>query len=73
MAFMGAMPLGSLLQGWVASRIGAPATVAMGGLACLAGAAWFLSRMKEMRVALRPIYTRLGIIPATPGGPAARG
>ena len=64
MAFQGTMPFGSLLAGWAAARIGAPATLAIGGGLCLLGAAWFLSRMGEVRRALRPIYTQLGIIPA---------
>lgn len=71
MAFAGSMPFGSLLAGWMAARIGAPATLAIGGTICLLGAAWFLSRMGGMRRALRPIYTRLGIWP--PPGKAAPG
>ncbi len=63
MAFQGTMPFGSLIAGWAADRIGAPATLAVGGGLCLAGAAWFVSRMGEIRRALRPIYTQLGIIP----------
>jgi MFS family permease len=63
MAFQGTMPFGSLLAGWMAERIGAPATLALGGGLCLVGAAWFLSRMGEIRRALRPIYTQLGILP----------
>ncbi len=63
MAFQGTMPFGSLIAGWAADRIGAPATLASGGGLCLAGAAWFVSRLGEVRRALRPVYTRLGIIP----------
>lgn len=71
MAFQGTMPFGSLLAGWAADRIGAPGTLAIGGMLCLAGAAWFISRMGEVRQALRPIYARLGILPV-PGGGASR-
>jgi MFS family permease len=67
MAFQGTMPFGSLLAGWMAERIGAPATLAIGGGLCLAGATWFFSRMGEIRRALRPIYTQLGIIPPPAG------
>lgn len=67
MAFQGTMPFGSLIAGWAADRIGAPATLAIGGGLCLAGAAWFVSRMGEVRRALRPIYTQLGIIPPPKG------
>jgi len=67
MAFQGTMPFGSLIAGWAADRFGAPATLAIGGGLCLAGAAWFVSRMGEIRRALRPIYTQLGIIPPPKG------
>ena len=42
MGFMGMMPWGSLLLGWVAGRTGASAAVMMGGLGCLVAAigAW---------------------------------
>jgi MFS family permease len=39
MAFMGMAPFGSLLAGGLAHRIGAPNTLLLGGLACVAGAA----------------------------------
>ncbi len=64
MAFQGTMPFGSLLAGWAADRIGAPATLALGGGLCVVGAAWFVSRLGEIRRSLRPIYTQLGILPA---------
>ena len=38
MAFMGMAPFGSLLAGSLAHRIGAPETLLLGGLACVAGA-----------------------------------
>ena len=38
MAFMGMAPFGSLLAGGLAHRIGAPNTLLLGGLACVAGA-----------------------------------
>ncbi len=45
MAFYGAVPFGSLLAGAMAHRIGAPHTVELTGVACIAGACWFLLRM----------------------------
>jgi MFS family permease len=45
MMFMGAPPLASLLSGSLALHIGAPLTVALTGVACLAGAVWFSLRM----------------------------
>jgi MFS family permease len=63
-AFVGMAPFGSLLAGGLAQAIGAPWTVVVSGVACIAGAAWFLTRMKEIRSVMRPIYEQLGIIPA---------
>jgi MFS family permease len=62
MAFLGTVPLGSLLAGSLASRIGAPHTLLIGGICCLAGAAWFARGLPAMRAAIRPIYVRMGII-----------
>src|SRR6185503_4599037 len=39
--FMGMAPLGVLISGWVAERVGAPATVAIGGFVCVIAAAVF--------------------------------
>jgi predicted MFS family arabinose efflux permease len=41
MVFTAAMPIGALLEGLLAHRIGAPATVALGGLGCILGAGFF--------------------------------
>jgi MFS family permease len=63
MAFMGMMPFGSLLAGFLAGRIGAPRTVMLGGLACLLAAAAFARALPALRAQVRPIYVRLGIVP----------
>jgi MFS family permease len=50
MMFMGMAPFGALFAGVVAERIGAPATVAVGGAACLCASALFsrvLSRVRQ--------------------------
>lgn len=65
-AFVGMAPFGSLLAGAFAHVIGAPRTVMVSGVACVAGAAWFWSRMKAIRKEMRPIYEQLGIIPPRP-------
>jgi MFS family permease len=62
-AFVGMAPFGSLLAGSMAHWIGAPRTVMVTGTCCIAGAAWFWTRMKPLRKAMRPIYQELGIIP----------
>ncbi|MBU8898577.1 MFS transporter [Corallococcus sp. M34] len=64
MAFMGTVPFGSLLAGSLASRVGAPFTIALGGAACIVAAVLFRWRLPSLREHVRPIYARLGIIPA---------
>ena len=63
MAFQGVAPFGSLMAGWVTDRIGAPATLVVGGAFCVAGAAWFGWKLASLREIVRPIYVRLGIVP----------
>jgi MFS family permease len=63
MAFLGTAPFGSLIAGWMSSRIGAPHTLLVGGSCCLAGAVWFRAELPAIRKAVRPIYIRLGILP----------
>jgi MFS family permease len=63
MAVQGLAPFGSLAAGAIASRIGAPATIAWGGFLCLAGAVWFALHLPVIRREIRPIYQRLGILP----------
>jgi MFS family permease len=41
MVFTAAMPLGAVLEAWLAHHLGAPLAVALGGFGCIAGAAWF--------------------------------
>ncbi len=63
MAFMGMTPFGSLIAGSLASKVGAPNTLIVGGLSCLIGAAIFASRLPSLRTMVRPIYEKMGIIP----------
>jgi MFS family permease len=62
MAFMGMVPLGSLLAGILAHFIGAPLTVILGGACCIAGSVGFLRRLPALRQLVHPIYVRQGII-----------
>jgi predicted MFS family arabinose efflux permease len=62
MAFLGTAPLGSLLAGVLADRIGEPYTIVLGGVVCVLGAAWFGSRLPRLRELVRPIYVQQGII-----------
>ena len=53
MMFMGMAPFGALLAGALSRIMGAPATVAIGGLACLAGGTLFWIKLPAMRGAGR--------------------
>jgi len=68
MAFMGTMPFGSLLAGILASRIGAPYTLLIGGTCCVGVALLFMSKLPLIRREIRPVYTRMGIIPEVAQG-----
>jgi MFS family permease len=62
MAFLGTAPIGSLLAGVLADRIGEPMTIVAGGVVCVLGAVWFASRLPRLRELIRPIYVQQGII-----------
>jgi MFS family permease len=55
MMFMGMAPFGALLAGTLADRVGAPATVSLGGMLCIAGAAVFGWRLPALRLHARRI------------------
>lgn len=65
MAFMGMAPFGSLLAGLLANRWGAPQTIFLCGLACIAGALAFSFRLPHLRKIIRPIYIEMGILAAS--------
>jgi MFS family permease len=62
-AVMGTQPIGSLLAGVLADRIGAPYTILAGAVVCLAAATWFAFRRPMLAEHIRPIYIELGILP----------
>ena len=64
MAFLGTAPIGSLIAGVAADRIGPPRTITIGGIACLLAAVWFASRLPGLREIVRPIYVERGILAA---------
>ena len=68
MAFLGVAPLGSLLAGSLASRIGTPHVVQLGGMMCLVTSALFAVRLPALRTFIRPIYRRIGILPDVTSG-----
>jgi MFS family permease len=67
MMFMGMAPLGALFAGALADRLGAPLTVSVGAVACLAGAAVFWKRLPALRVEARQLI----IAQAAAGGEPA--
>jgi MFS family permease len=62
MAFFGAVPIGSLLAGIIADRIGASATILLGGVLCAAAGSWFWMELPGLRKIIGPIYVARGII-----------
>lgn len=63
LAILGMNPIGSLLAGAVAAKVGVPVTMIGAGVICLAGAVWFYRMLPEIRRVIRPIYRELGILP----------
>src|SRR6266404_2653103 len=62
MAFLGIAPLGSIVAGSLAERIGAPATVRISGTVCILAALLFARQLPRLRELVRPIYIRAGIL-----------
>ncbi len=58
---LGMAPFGALLDGAVANRLGAPLTVALGALVCLAGSFVFGSRWPAMRGEARQLSLAQGM------------
>ena len=61
MMFMGMAPFGAFFGGALAHRIGAPITVAAGGVACVVGAIWFGRSLPAMRVEARRLIIAQGL------------
>jgi hypothetical protein len=55
MAVLGVAPLGNLVGGALANLVGAPATILLAGVCCLAGAVLFGSRLEKLGAQIRPI------------------
>jgi hypothetical protein len=63
MAFMGTAPIGSLLAGACAHRIGASYTMMLAGAICIVDAILFALALPRLREEIRPVYIRAGILP----------
>jgi MFS family permease len=62
MSFTGMMTFGSLAAGAIAARIGASATLIVGGIACILGGFWFFRQAPTLRPMVRSIYQKIGIL-----------
>jgi len=69
MMFIGMAPIGALLGGAIASTIGAPWTVAIGGSACLAGGVLFARRLPSIRGEARELIRAQGMMIGEPPVP----
>jgi MFS family permease len=63
MAYFGTTPFGSLMAGVLSARVGAPITLAIGGVCCIGGALWFAAGLSSLHEDIHPVYVELGIIP----------
>jgi MFS family permease len=61
-AFLGMAPIGSLMAGVAAERIGARATIAVGGTACVLVGLWFYTTIPRLRGLIRPVYAERGLL-----------
>ncbi|HET7457537.1 MAG TPA: MFS transporter [Gemmatimonadaceae bacterium] len=61
-AFLGTAPIGSLLAGAIAARVGTPLTILGGGVGCALAGLWFARVLPSLRAHVRPIYAERGII-----------
>jgi MFS family permease len=66
MMFMGMAPFGSLFAGWLAERITAPATVALGGVVCIGAAGVFSARLPSLRGEARQLIVAQELAGGTP-------
>jgi len=66
MMFMGMAPIGALFGGALAERLGAPLTVAIGGLASVAGACWFGLHLPKIRVEARRLIVAQAVASGEP-------
>jgi MFS family permease len=66
MMFMGLAPVGALLGGALSDRLGAPWTVAIGGLASVFGAWWFSQQLPKVRAEARQLIMAQAMAPGQP-------
>jgi MFS family permease len=69
MMFIGMAPVGALMGGALAARIGAPWTVAIGGSTCLANGVLFARRLPAIRGEARALIQAQGMLIGEPSAP----
>ncbi len=62
MALMGISPIGNLIAGTMASKIGIPVTLIISGAITVVAGIWFLYNRNTLRNQLRPIYVEKGLL-----------
>ena len=62
MSFLGMIPVGNLLGGFLASHIGAPNTLIIDGIACIIGSIIFAKQLPALRRLVMPLYEQKGIL-----------
>lgn len=63
MAFTSTVTFGNLVAGTLATHIGAPNTLMIGGALCIGGSLLFTRQLPEMRRSMRVVYQRIGLLP----------
>jgi hypothetical protein len=56
------IPVGNLFGGFLASKIGAPNTLVIDGIACIIGSIFFYKQLPALRKLVMPIYEQKGIV-----------
>jgi MFS family permease len=73
MMFMGMAPFGALFAGAIAERVGAPMTVAIGGIACICGALLFARNLSEFHQAARKLVLAQQMVGGEPAAEITAG
>jgi len=66
MALMGTTPIGNLIAGYIASKIGIPYTFLIFGVITLGTGVWFSLNLKAFRKYVHPIFINKGILHGLP-------
>ncbi len=62
MSFLGMIPFGNLLGGFLAHQIGSTSTLVIAGIACILGSVYFTRQLPSLRKIVWEIYERKGIL-----------